>query len=91
MGKLGCFFLEGISDGVWFWIDPKNHPKQLPYVKGILLNYQKAVGEVTWQNSKEGPAGLECLDAFPEENVKRQFYRDWSFVEIAAYLQETQE
>lgn len=57
-------------------------------MKGILHNYQKTAGGVIWQNSKEGTAGLECLEALHEEKAKKLFCRDLRLAEIAAYLQE---
>ena len=85
-----CFFLEGVPEGVWFWMGPHKHLKQFPGLKGILHNYPKAAVGVIGQNPKNRPAGMECLEAFHEKKVKRLFCRDWRFVEIAAYLQESQ-
>lgn len=49
---------------------PRKHLKQFPGLKGILHNYQKVAAGVLWQNSKERPAGLECLEAFHEKKKK---------------------
>lgn len=85
LGENGAFSWKVSLKGL-IWGQPKKHLKQLPCLKGVLHNYQKAAGGFIWQNSKKRPAGLECLEAFHEEKVKRLFCRDLRFAEIASYL-----
>lgn len=91
LGKKSDAFSWKVSlKGSDLGVSSKKHLKQFPCLKRILHNYQKAAGGFVWRNSKKRPAGLECLEAFHEEKVKRLFCGDLRFAETASYLQETE-